>query len=273
VVGVGTRGTRKLEDLLEGPVDVVVELLGGEEPARTLISKALRLGRNVVTANKALLATDLAGLQKLATFNGVSLKYSAAVGGVLPVIETIGRVRDEGPIRSISGVLNGTTNFILDQLSQGRSLSDAVACAKQHGYAERDPQLDLDGTDAAQKLILLARAAFDVDLPFSSIHKQGIHHVRPRNGRVTRLVAECRRDTDGITASVAPAELPLDHPLARVSGVENRLLIESKTGKCWEIHGHGAGRWPTTEAVLADLFDLRRQLVSRETAAEQECVA
>ena len=273
VVGVGTRHTTKLEELLEGAVDVVVELLGGEEPARTLISKALRLGRNVVTANKALLATDLAGLQKLATFNGVSLKYSAAVGGVLPVIETIGRVRDEGPIHSISGVLNGTTNFVLDQLSQGRSLSDAVARAKQHGYAERDPQLDLDGTDAAQKLILLARAAFDVDLPFSSIHKRGIHHVRQQNGRVTRLVAECHRDTDGITASVAPAELPLDHPLARVSGVENRLLIESKTGKCWEIHGHGAGRWPTTEAVLADLFDLRRQLVSRETAAEQECVA
>src|ERR1043165_9396821 len=188
VVGVGTRNTAKLDALLEGPVDVMIEFLGGEEPARTLISKALRLGRNVVTANKALLATDLTSLQMLAAFNGVSLKYSAAVGGVLPAVETIERIREEGPIRSISGVLNGTTNFILDQLADGHSLSDALTNAKQHGYTERDPQLDLDGTDAAQKLILLARAAFDIDLPFNSIHRQGIQNVKQRSGRVTRLV-------------------------------------------------------------------------------------
>jgi homoserine dehydrogenase len=272
VVGVGTRNTTKLEALLEGPVDVVIELLGGEEPARTLISKALRLGRNVVTANKALLATDLTSLQMLAAFNGVSLKYSAAVGGVLPALETIERIREEDQIRSISGILNGTTNFILDELADGHSLSDALANAKQHGYTERDPQLDLDGTDAAQKLILLARAAFDIDLPFNSIHRQGIQNVRQRSGRVTRLVAECRRDADGLTATVSPVELPLDHPLARVTGVENRLLIESETRQ-WVISGHGAGRWPTTEAVLADLFDLRRQLIGNETAVEQECVA
>lgn len=272
VAGVGTRDTTKLEALLEGPVDVVIELLGGEEPARTLISKALRGGCNVVTANKALLATDLTNLQKLAAFNGATLKYSAAIGGVVPALETIERARRDGLISSISGVLNSTTNLILDQLAEGRSLDDAIASAKQHGYAERDPQLDLDGTDAAQKLILLARAAFDVNLPLSSINKLGIEKIK-NNGRVTRLVAECRRNGDGFAASVSPVELPVDHPLANVSGVENRLLIESQTGKRWEISGHGAGRWPTTEAVLADLFDLRRQLISRESAAEQECVA
>ncbi|HJY26512.1 MAG TPA: homoserine dehydrogenase [Pyrinomonadaceae bacterium] len=268
VVGVGTRDTENFEALLEGPVDVVVELLGGEEPARTLISKALRLGRDVVTANKALLAADITSLQKLASINGVSLKYSAAVGGVLPVLETIERVRHEGPLQSISGVLNGTTNFILDQLAQNISLADALISAKQHGYAERNPQLDLDGTDAAQKLILLARAAFDVSLPFSSITRQGIENLQHPK-KTTRLVAECRREANGLSATVSPVELPVDHPLARVSGVENRLLIQSESGKCWEISGHGAGRWPTTEAVLADLFDLRRQ----ETVAEQECVA
>ena len=274
VVGVGTRDTGALEELLEGRVDVVVELLGGEEPARTLISKALRLGRSVVTANKALLATDLTNLQKLASIHGVSLRYSAAVGGVIPALETIERVRDEGPLQSISGVLNGTTNFILDQLAQGFSLADALIVAKQHGYAERDPQLDLNGTDAAHKLILLARAAFDVELPFSSIHRQGIENLDIRKSdRVTRLVGECRRDADGFHATVSPAELSSDHPLARVSGVENRLLIQSQTGKRLEISGHGAGRWPTTEAVLADLFDLRRQLIYDETAIEQECVA
>jgi len=273
VVGVATRTTTKLEALLEGPVDVVVELLGGEEPARTLISKALRLGRDVVTANKALLATDIASLQKLASLNGASLKYSAAVGGVLPTLEAIEHARSEGPLQSISGVLNGTTNFILDQLAQGVSLSVALITAKERGYAERDPQLDLDGTDAAQKLILLSRAAFDVDLPFSSIHRRGIENLDDNKpDHVTRLVAECRREANGFSASVSPVELPFDHPLACVSGVENRLLIQSQSGKGWDISGHGAGRWPTTEAVLADLFDLRRESIS-ETAAEQECVA
>jgi len=270
VVGVGTRDTEKLEALLEGPVDVVVELIGGEEPARTLASEALRLGRDVVTANKALLATDITSLEKLASINGVSLKYSAAVGGVLPAFEAIERARSEGPLQSISGVLNGTTNFILDQLAHGVSLSDAVIAARQHGYAERDPQLDLNGTDAAQKLILLARAAFDVDLPLSSINRQGIENL-PHTTKTTRLVAECRRESNGFVATVSPVGLPFDHPLAYVNGVENRLLIQSQSGKCWTISGHGAGRWPTTEAVLADLFDLRRQLISSET--EQECVA
>ena len=274
VAGVGTRNTENFEALLERPVDVVVELLGGEEPARALISRALELGRNVVTANKALLATDIASLQKLASVHRVSLKYGAAVGGVLPALEAIEHARREGPLQSISGVLNGTTNFILDHLAQGRSLSDALTSAKQHGYAERNPQLDLDGTDAAQKLILLARAAFDVDLPFSSIHRRGIENLDvAKRGRVTRLVAECRREADGFSASVCPVQLPFDHPLARVKGVENRLLIQSQSGKCWDISGHGAGRWPTTEAVLADLFDLRSELISSEIAAEQECVA
>jgi len=274
VVAVGTRNTAKLEALVDAPVDVVVELLGGEEPARTLISKALRRGRHVVTANKALLATDLADLQKLAAINGASLRYSAAVGGVLPAFESISNARSSGPLHSISGVLNGTTNFVLDQLADGRSLSDAVLTAKQNGYAERNPQLDLDGTDAAQKLILLARAAFDIDLPLSSIHKRGIENVQlKKTARVTRLVAECRREADGLIATVSPVELPPNHPLASVSGVENRLLIQSQTGKRWEISGHGAGRWPTTEAILADLFDLRRELIRNQTAEEQECVA
>ena len=274
VVGVGTRDTAQLELLLEEPVNVVVELLGGEEPARTLISKALRLGRDVVTANKALLATDITSLQKLASINGASLKYSAAVGGVIPALEAIERAREEGPLQSISGVLNGTTNFILDQLAQGLSLSDALITAKQHGYAERDPQLDLNGTDAAHKLILLARAAFDIDLPFNSIQRRGIENLDGQHiNKNRRLVAECRREANGFVATVSPVELPFDHPLARVNGVENCLLIQSQSGKCWEISGHGAGRWPTTEAVLADLFDLRRQSIYDHIAAEQECVA
>ena len=287
VVGVGTRNieqaiqcdvpvklfTTRLEALIAEPVDVVIELLGGEEPARTLISKALRLGRHVVTANKALLASDIASLERLASSNGVALKYNAAVGGVIPAIETVSRARRFGPLHSIAGVLNGTTNFILDQLANGADLTGAISAAQQNGYAERDPQFDLNGTDAAQKLVLLARAAFDIDLPLSSIKKQGIQHLKPNQNSadITRLVAVCQRESHGFTATVSPVELPSDHPLASVSGVENRLLIQSQTGKYWDVCGSGAGRWPTTEAVMADLFDLWRETNAVEE--EQECVA
>jgi homoserine dehydrogenase len=290
VAGVGTRNveqaiaagvparliTTRLDALIAEPVDVVIELLGGEEPVRTLVLQALRLGRNVVTANKALLANNLAALQSLAANNGATLRYSAAVGGALPALETIKRIRNLGPLQSISGVLNGTTNFILDQLANGCDFNDAVFAAQQNGYAERDPRLDLDGTDVAQKLILLAKAAFDVELPFNSIQKQGLHNLEPNvknNGRITRLVAECRREPHGFAATVSPVELPFDHPLAQVNGVENRLLIQSQSGKTWNVRGRGAGRWPTTEAVLADLYDLRRETIVNAEQEEQECVA
>ncbi|HET9713997.1 MAG TPA: homoserine dehydrogenase [Pyrinomonadaceae bacterium] len=289
VVGVGTRSvehaigadvpvrliTTRLEALIAEPVDVVIELLGGEDPARTLVSKALRLGNHVVTANKALLANDLEKLQSLGANSGATIRYSAAVGGVMPALETVSRARSVAPLRSISGVLNGTTNFILDQLASGSDFAEAVLAAQRNGYAERDPQADLNGTDIAQKLILLAHAAFDI--PLSSIQKQGIENVNPKevretrkNGRVTRLVAECRREAHGFVASVSPVELPFDHPLARVRGVENRLIIQSQNGRTWEVCGRGAGRWPTTEAVIGDLFDLWRESV---VEVEQECVA
>ncbi|HEU4510374.1 MAG TPA: homoserine dehydrogenase [Pyrinomonadaceae bacterium] len=287
VVGVGTRNveyaiqsgvpvssiTTRLDALIAEPADVVIELMGGEEPARTLVSKALRSGKHVVTANKALLASDVASLERLASSNGVALKYNAAVGGVLPALETVSRARRFGSLHSIAGVLNGTTNFILDQLANGTDMAGAISAAQRNGFAERDPRFDLNGTDAAQKLVLLARAAFDVDLPLNSIRKQGIENLTTvqNNGHVTRLVAECRRESHGFTATVSPVDLPSDHPLASVSGVENRLVIQSQTGRSWDISGSGAGRWPTTEAVLADLFDLWRE--SNAMEEEQECVA
>lgn len=283
VVGVGTRNTpeaiaagapasritNNLDELISQPVDVVIELLGGQEPARTLVADALRRGLHVVTANKALLADDLPRSNNAAT-----LKYSAAIGGVVPALETVSHARSLGPLHSISGVLNGTTNFILDQLANGFALSDAIITAQKNGYAERDPQLDLDGTDAAQKLILLARAAFDIELPLSSIQREGIEHLKPlQSGRITRLVAECRRESHGFIARVSPIELTPEHPLASVNGVENCLLIQSQAGRSWEVRGSGAGRWPTTEAVLADLFDLWRESITSVAEQEEECVA
>ena len=294
VVGVGTRNvehavcagvpvnliTGRLEALIAEPADVVIELLGGEEPARTLVLKSLQLGKNVVTANKALLADHVGSLQRLASKSGLTLRYSAAVGGVLPAFETIKHARSRSPLHSISGVLNGTTNFVLDQLAKGFDFRHAVFAAQKAGYAERDPQLDLNGTDAAQKLILLARAAFDVDLPLSSVRKQGIESIGPNlirqtqnDGRVTRLVAECHRQSHGFAATVSVVALSSDHPLACVTGAENRLIIHSQNGRTWDVSGHGAGRWPTTEAVLSDLFDLRRESLIDLADKDQECVA
>lgn len=263
--------TTHLDALITENVDVVIELLGGIEPARTLISEALRRGCHVVTANKALLAEELTRLQRLAANNGATLRYSAAVGGVVPALEAISRLRRQSSLHSITAVLNGTTNFILDRLSNGCDLDEAVRDAQSCGYAERDPSLDLNGTDAAQKLILLARAAFDIDLPLTSIDISGIEKLEEVRSN-TRLVAECIRGSKGFTATVCPIELPLDHPLASVNGVENRLLIKSQTESA-EVSGRGAGRWPTTESVVADVFDLHRDLIINAAEQEQECVA
>jgi homoserine dehydrogenase len=295
VVGVGTRNvdraidedvpvrliTTHLHELVGEPADVVVELLGGLEPARTLVTNAMTLNRDVVTANKALLANGIDDLQNIATGRGVSLRYSAAVGGVAPALETVRRARTFGPLSSVSGVLNGTTNFVLDELARGGAFSEVIRIAQRLGYAEADPQFDLDGTDSAQKLILLAREAFDVDLPFASIRREGISAINAstledasNREKKLRLIAECRRSGHGVEGSVTLVELPANHPFAQVEGVSNRLLIQSATGRAWNVLGRGAGRWPTTEAVIADLIDLSCASYADATIEEaEECVA
>jgi homoserine dehydrogenase len=191
---------------------------------------------------------------------------------VAPALETVRRIRTTGSISRITGVLNGTTNFVLDEVANGVSLAEAIKSAQARGYAEANPQFDLDGTDAAQKLILIAREAFGVDLQFSEIRRDGIENVSINTSRTVRLLADCRRTETGLEASVGPVELNTDHPLANVSGVGNRLLIHSVNGGVWSVSGRGAGRWPTAEAVVADLIDLRTESLAAEIE-EEECVA
>jgi homoserine dehydrogenase len=274
--------TKELEMLIATSRDVVVELIGGIEPAFELITRALRSGRHVVTANKALIAAQGETLRTLAAANGVTIRFSAAVGGALPALEAVQQAKARGPIRAISGVLNGTSNFILDQLAAGADFNEAVVAAQRAGYAEADPTLDLDGTDAAQKLILLARSAFGLPLTFHNIRRQGIQRLNADSlkassdrGLRVRLVASCLRTNGGIVASVAPTELPHNHPLAAVKGAENCLLVELENGEIFTVSGTGAGRWPTTEAVLADLMELRREVCSQQESiqAEEACVA
>jgi len=258
-------------DLLKRDADVIVELTGTAAQASVLANAALRSGRHFVTANKALISREGDQLTALARENEVSLRYSAAVGGVLPALETIDRARSVGKIKSLSGILNGTTNFVLDRIAHGEDLQNAVAEAQRAGYAEANPLLDLDGTDSTHKLILLARRAFDVSLGFDEVDRTGIENIDPvwvqnsrERGYAVRLVAECSITPSGIEATVKPVAIPEGHPFAHVVEAGNCLSIHTEAGEPLVVFGQGAGRWPTTESVMADLFDTRAELKLQE---------
>ena len=273
VVGIAVRDPRKAEAagapaalleksllrVLQRPAEVAVELIGGVGRATRLIALSLGLGRHVVTANKALIATHGLRLEELARSRGVSLLYSASVGGALPALETLRR--SAGEVRSFSGILNATSNYVLDSIASGLAPDEAVRAAQREGYAEADPTLDLDGTDAAQKLVILARAAFGREV---RVEKRGIEALDPARvrearaeGLAVRLVASCG---EGLRAEVAPVALPFAHPLGETAGAENRLVVERHGGPPIFLSATGAGRWPTAEAVLADLFDVQAEV-------------
>ncbi|HYW72458.1 MAG TPA: homoserine dehydrogenase [Pyrinomonadaceae bacterium] len=260
-----------IAELLRRECDVVVELTGATEYASAMVELALKGGRHVVTANKAMIAGSGDRLLNLASVCGVTIRYSAAVGGVLPALETIRRAQTIGPVKSFAGIVNATANYILDRLEAGGDLAQAIKAAQEAGYAEADPRLDLNGTDAAQKLTLLAREAFGVSLPLDQIHRVGIENIEGQlrkaraGGNVVRLVAECTRTEKGIRARVEPVELRPDHPLAQVAGAGNRLIVELEHGEQLVVSGTGAGRWPTTESVMADLFELKRQQLTNRS--------
>lgn len=243
--------------------EVVVELIGGVTTARSLVEKALRSGAHVVTANKALLAESGPSLVRLANDHGGSLRSSAAVGGSVPMLETIARCAPH--IESIEGVVNGTTNFILELIARGTDQDEALREAQRLGYAEKDPTRDIDGTDALDKIVLLARLAFpDAPEPKVVTHlglnPRIIQTLRASlsDGATVRLVAWARRTRTGVEVGVEPRIVSRTHPLAHLPGATNRLVVRTSTGQSHVASGKGAGRWPTAESVLADLLDLDR---------------
>ena len=262
----GSLLTRNCWDAI-GDVDVVVELIGGTEPAGDLVKAALAAGKPVVTANKLLLAQDaqLGGHR--------SLRYSAAVGGAVPALEAVGALADDGRIVSLSGVLNGTCNYILDRLAAGCSWTQAIAEAQAHGFAEADPRADLSGSDTVCKLRLLARRAFP-DFDAHTISATGIDAIDPewvqsaaRDGGCARLVGTARLVDGRVHLDVKPTLVDSLHPFAQIRNEENCLLIDTGHSDSQQLWiGRGAGRWPTTAAVMADLFDLSREL--RATSPE-----
>jgi homoserine dehydrogenase len=285
VVAVGVRDIRKhensgiprhllsadLDSVLRIQADVVVETIGGLHPAREMIGRALAAGRHVVTANKAVLAAFGDELHAAAGAAGVALKYSASVGGGVPVLEAVRHARMRGPISRIRGVLNGTTNFILARLEAGSTFEAAVVEAQRAGFAEADPSADLDGIDAANKLVVLAREAFGVSLRLEQVDRTGIRAITPRDvasaaqrGRAIRLVATLRHDDGGVNAQVKPEETIGGDPLANTRDEQNCVEIHHRDGTVEVVAGRGAGRWPTAESVFADLLELS---ADREAAA------
>ena len=260
--------------LIERDCDVVIELIGGIAPAREFIEHALKLGRHVVTANKALLADAGDDLRRLANECGVTIRYSASVGGALPALEAV--AGNGSKPRIVKGIINGTCNFICDQLASGSDFDSAVRLAQEEGFAEADPTLDLDGTDAAQKLVLLVRESFGISLPLTSIERKGIEGLVAKDvwkaalrGSAYRLIAEYRQTASGVHASVKPAEFPSSHVFAKTKGAENCLVIEDDGGKSKVLTGRGAGRYATTEAVIADLFDVLYAVEIRTNAYKE----
>lgn len=265
--------TTDLHDVIrggdQGPPDVIVELIGGDEPARTLLREALDAGVHVVSGNKLALAPIVEELSALAHKRQVALRYSAAVGAALPALELAENAAKQaahaGGIRSVRGVLNGTTTYILTRIAEGLTFADALKEAQQLGYAEADPAADVDGLDAASKLALLVKSAFGKTLALDKIKVEGIRNV-PRNdvvaaaraGGAVRLVASATLVDGVIQATVRPETLSGADPLAATPRSGNALIIRAADGKEVFAKGTGAGRFPTTEAVVADLLDLSR---------------
>jgi homoserine dehydrogenase len=252
-------------------VDLVIELMGGIEPARSLILTAIGAGSSVVTANKALLAEDGPSIYSAAEAAGVDVYYEAAVAGAIPIVRPLRESLVGDEVTAVMGIVNGTTNFILDKMhTAGADFAEVLAEAQQLGYAEADPTADIEGYDAAAKAAILASLAFHSRVKLSDVSREGITQVTSADiaaatemGCVIKLLARCALSEDGtIAVGVHPTMVPLAHPLATIPGAYNAIFIESRNAGRLMFMGPGAGGSPTASAVLGDLVTAARNRVS-----------
>jgi homoserine dehydrogenase len=251
-------------------VDIVVEMIGGIEPARSLLLAAMRTGKSVVTANKALLGADGAVMHAAAREHGADLFYEAAVAGAIPLLRPLRESLAGDAVRRVLGIVNGTTNYILDKMdSSGAEFADALKEAQDLGYAEADPTADVGGSDAAAKAAILASLAFHTRVTADDVYRQGIAAVTAADiasartlGCVVKLLAICERCDGGISARVHPAMIPREHPLASVRGPYNAVFVEAESAGRLMFYGAGAGGGPTASAVLGDLVVVARNRVA-----------
>ena len=250
--------------------DIVIELAGGIEPAKTWIKMALNAGADVITANKALIAAHGSELTALAQQFGAQLYYEAAVGGAIPIIRPLRASLAGDKINRVMGIVNGTTNYILDQMeTTGASFEDALNEAQALGYAEADPTADVEGFDAASKAAILAGLAFHSEMPVEKVYREGITSITAlqietarQAGYTVKLLAICERageNGQGLVARVHPTLIPLDHPLAAVRGAYNAVFVEAESAGRLMFYGAGAGGKETASAVLGDLVSAAKR--------------
>lgn len=253
-------------------VDIVVELIGGYEPAATFIREALNNGKYVVTANKALLATQGWELFEAAEKNGVSIGFEASVGGGIPILRSIREGLCANNLHSIHGILNGTANYILSRMSlENMDFEDVLKEAQQKGYAEADPSFDVKGIDAAHKIALLSTLAFGVKIPFDKISIMGITDIEQLDvkharelGLVIKLLAISQWQNGELEIRVQPVMIPESHMLAKVNGVYNAVHVTGDFVGSTLYYGKGAGMSPTGSAVVGDIIAIARQLAKDE---------
>ena len=270
--------TTDAESLIVG-ADIVIELMGGIEPAKTYLLQAINSGADVVTANKALLATHGPEIFDAADQVGAQVYYEAAAAGAIPIIRPLRDSLAGDRVQRIMGIVNGTTNYILDRMdTEGADFGDVLAQAQALGYAEADPTADVEGYDAAQKAAILASLAFHTTVPLEAVHREGITSIDKamidsarHAGHVIKLLAVCERLVDGtdaatpvesISVRVYPALIHRDHPLASVHGANNAVFVEAEAAGNLMFYGAGAGGVQTASAVLGDVVSAARRHIA-----------
>ncbi|MGO9247095.1 MAG: homoserine dehydrogenase [Solirubrobacteraceae bacterium] len=262
ITGVLTRSRGEFAQILQD-ADLIVEVMGGIEPARTYLLEAMRAGRDVVSANKQLLSQHGEELFEMAREHGVRLRFEAAVAGAVPVVRLLEESLAATPIERIHGIVNGTTNYILSEMARGSTYPQALAQAQRLGYAEADPSDDVSGRDAAAKMAILARLAFGAPVHLDDVPYEGIEHLQSDDmeyarelGLGLKLIGTAERRDGGLSVRVYPAFLYAGHPLSSVSGPFNAVTVESEAITEITMSGPGAGGLQTASAVLGDVVSV-----------------
>ncbi len=251
-------------------VDIVIEVIGGIEPVRSVLLAAMKSGKSVVSANKALLAEDGATLHEAARENGADLYYEAAVAGAIPLLRPLRESLAGDEVHRVLGIVNGTTNYILDRMdTSGAGFADALEEAQALGYAEPDPTADIEGFDAAAKAAILAGLAFHTGVTAADVYREGITGVTAADiasarelGHVVKLLAICERRSGGVSVRAHPAMIPRTHPLAGVREAYNAVFVEAEAAGRLMFYGAGAGGVPTASAVLGDVVAVARNRIA-----------
>lgn len=259
--------TTNADDVLNDPeIEVVIELIGGYEPARSFVLKAIQNGKHVVTANKALLAKHGEEIFSAADSKGLGIGFEAAVGGAIPIIRSIREAFSANRFSAIEGIVNGTANYILSKMSdENCDFQTALQEAQEKGYAEADPTFDIEGVDSAHKIAILTRLAYGAPISLDEITVQGITNITPEDiecarefGYRIKLLAISKCDGNSIDVRVHPAMIPVDHPMANVNGVLNAIRVCDDLMEENILVGHGAGSLPTGAAVVGDVMEIVR---------------